>query len=252
MPPKQSGGIFKRSSTASWGSYALPKRQTSGRPDFLPNDYAGTETNIENPPHNEINYDEFLDPLEPQGTDDLTIPGYSDVVYDDPAKTTHTFSDTLEEMLEDLVDEIMEELTPAPSNPLSTLQQETDTTPPLGILPTCYSTLSACISTTHNCSGHGSCYRKFTDERNVGKRDCFVCGCKATYRRDDQDRIVKTTVWAGPACQKKDVSVPFWLLGGLTVLLVSVVAWGIGLLYSMGSEDLPSVIGAGVAGPRVK
>ena len=31
-----------------------------------------------------------------------------------------------------------------------------------------------------------------------------------------------------------------------------VVAWGIGLLFSIGEEDLPSVIGAGVAGPRAQ
>ncbi len=45
---------------------------------------------------------------------------------------------------------------------------------------------------------------------------------------------------------------PFWLLGGMTVLLVSVVMWGIGLLSEMGAQELPSVIGAGVAGPRAK
>ena len=42
----------------------------------------------------------------------------------------------------------------------------------------------------------------------------------------------------------------FWLLAGLTVALVAVVSWGVGLLVSIGQEDLPSVIGAGVAGPR--
>ena len=63
---------------------------------------------------------------------------------------------------------------------------------------------------------------------------------------------MKTVHWGGPACQKKDVSMPFFLLAGLTIGLIAVVAWGIGLLISIGQEDLPSVIGAGVAGPRTQ
>jgi len=59
---------------------------------------------------------------------------------------------------------------------------------------------------------------------------------------------VKTTRWTGPACQKKDVSFEFWLLASVTVGLLSVIAWGIGLLMQMGGQELPSVIGAGVAG----
>ena len=58
--------------------------------------------------------------------------------------------------------------------------------------------------------------------------------------------------WGGAACQKKDVSAPFFLLAGLTIALVGVVSWGIGLLMSVGQEELPSVIGAGVAGPRAQ
>lgn len=65
--------------------------------------------------------------------------------------------------------------------------------------------------------------------------------------RKNEDGSVKTVQWGGPACQKKDVSVPFWLLAGFSVLLVSAISWGVGLLYSVGSEELPSVIGAGVA-----
>lgn len=45
---------------------------------------------------------------------------------------------------------------------------------------------------------------------------------------------------------------PFWLLAGFSVVLVAAVSWGVGLLWSIGEEELPSVIGAGVAGPRAK
>lgn len=44
---------------------------------------------------------------------------------------------------------------------------------------------------------------------------------------------------------------PFWLLAGFSVLMASLVSWGIGMLLTMGNEELPSVIGAGVSGvPR--
>lgn len=64
--------------------------------------------------------------------------------------------------------------------------------------------------------------------------------------------MIKTTQWGGPSCRKKDVSVPFFLLAGLAIALAAIISWGVGLLYSIGQEDLPSVIGAGVAGPRAQ
>lgn len=46
---------------------------------------------------------------------------------------------------------------------------------------------------------------------------------------------------------------PFWLLAGFSVLMAGLVSWGIGMLLTMGNEELPSVIGAGVSGvPRSK
>lgn len=62
----------------------------------------------------------------------------------------------------------------------------------------------------------------------------------------------KTIYWGGPACQKKDISVPFFLLAGLSIALVGAVTWGIGLMASIGQEELPSVIGSGVTGPRAQ
>jgi hypothetical protein len=56
--------------------------------------------------------------------------------------------------------------------------------------------------------------------------------------------------WGGTACEKKDVSVEFWLFASFGVAMTGLVAGAIGLLYIMGAEELPSVIGAGVAGPR--
>lgn len=60
---------------------------------------------------------------------------------------------------------------------------------------------------------------------------------------------MKTTYWAGSACQKRDVSVEFWLLALFTVAMVGVVGFAVGSIWGMGEEQLPSVIGAGVSGP---
>ena len=43
-----------------------------------------------------------------------------------------------------------------------------------------------------------------------------------------------TTYWGGPACQKKDVSVQFWLLALFTVALVGLISFAVGQVWSMG------------------
>lgn len=109
-------------------------------------------------------------------------------------------------------------------------------------LPTCFSSLSSCTNATNNCSGRGSCSKK-----HVG---CYACRCSRTIVRYNDDGTTKSVQWGGTACEKKDISVEFWLFAGFGVAMMALVAGGIGLLYSMGAEELPSVIGAGVAGPR--
>ena len=121
-----------------------------------------------------------------------------------------------------------------------------------GILPLCQPSKEKCMVATNNCSGHGTPYRKPVDPSANSAKECWSCRCENTVRTDKDGNVIKTTRWGGPACQKKDVSVPFFLLAGFAVALAATVSWGIGLLYSMGQEDLPSVIGAGVTGPRAQ
>ncbi|KAL8779396.1 MAG: hypothetical protein Q9213_006964 [Squamulea squamosa] len=116
-----------------------------------------------------------------------------------------------------------------------------------GILPVCQPHLDKLVDVTNNCSGHGTPYLK-----SKGKPSCYACKCSKTVLSRGEGKGVKTIVWAGPACSKKDVSAPFWLLAGISIAIVATVSWGIGLLFSIGQEDLPSVIGAGVAGPRAQ
>lgn len=132
---------------------------------------------------------------------------------------------------------------PTHSHPLAT-------SPPVkGPLPVCHPTLKAAQLATNNCSSHGTIYKKYSppNEKDV---ECYACKCNKTVITN-LDGTKKTIYWGGPACQKKDVSVPFFLLAGLTIAMLATVSWGVGLLFSIGQEELPSVIGAGVAGPRV-
>lgn len=133
----------------------------------------------------------------------------------------------------------------------SSTNNNTNSTVLRGILPGCFPSLSTCESMTRNCTGHGSCQLKFTDkDASSNGAKCYQCACSADVRTN-KDGTKKTTQWGGPACQKKDVVAPFWLLAGFSVGLMFLISWAIGNLLTMGGEDLPSVIGAGVSGvPR--
>ncbi|KAI9828936.1 MAG: hypothetical protein M1826_005859 [Phylliscum demangeonii] len=129
--------------------------------------------------------------------------------------------------------------------------------PPLNYrtLPACHTSLNSCNAATNNCSGHGGCEAQkrgsHGNDEGSGK-DCFACRCVDTVLRDS-DTLVTTYRWGGVACQKQDVSVPFFLLAGIAILIVTAISWGIGLLFSLGDEALPGVISAGVSvGPRAK
>jgi Domain of unknown function (DUF3844) len=119
-------------------------------------------------------------------------------------------------------------------------------------IPSRFNSRLACERITRNCTGHGVC--RFLYNETVANQDheYFGCACTKPEVRTNRDGSKKTTWFGGAACQKKDVAAPFWLLTSVTVLLVSIVSMGVGLLFSMGSEELPSVIGAGVSGPRPK
>ncbi|KAI5283109.1 hypothetical protein KEM54_002403 [Ascosphaera aggregata] len=130
--------------------------------------------------------------------------------------------------------------------PKSTPKQ--DTRVPSRIIPVCFASNETCSEHTHNCSGHGYCYRKSSSKNNVASKDCFACKCVTTVvSRHPDGRPKKTIQWGGPACQKRDISTPFFIFVTLTVLIALAIIGGIRLLYTMGQEELPSVLSAGVA-----
>lgn len=126
-----------------------------------------------------------------------------------------------------------------------------NTTPLRGILPACFTSQSHCETATRNCTGHGKCSKAYRDP-DSGDRgiDCFSCTCKATVVENANGK--KTTTWGGPACQKKDISIEFWLIALFTVGMMFLVSFAVGSVWEMGSEELPSVIGAGVSGPTAR
>jgi hypothetical protein len=124
-------------------------------------------------------------------------------------------------------------------------------TPP-GTFSSCYSNQKSCVDKTGNCSGHGNCYAKFIG--NSSSDSCYTCQCipsvEIIHIGKGEKEIV--TYWGGPACQKMDVSSQFWLFVAVAVVLAAIVSAAIGMMFSVGEEKLPGVIGAGVSGPKAR
>lgn len=112
-----------------------------------------------------------------------------------------------------------------------------------GPIAACFNSQNSCETATGNCSGHGVCSNKYGPDAS---KACFACHCLATTEKNAQGKNSRYH-WGGAACQKIDVSTPFWLLAGFTIVMVGVVGFSINLLFSVGEEKLPGVIGAGVS-----
>jgi hypothetical protein len=56
--------------------------------------------------------------------------------------------------------------------------------------------------------------------------------------------------WGGAACQKKDISSSFFLISGVTIAIIVIIGTAIGMIYSVGTAELPGVISAGVGASR--
>ncbi|KAI1333586.1 hypothetical protein F5Y15DRAFT_421669 [Xylariaceae sp. FL0016] len=111
-------------------------------------------------------------------------------------------------------------------------------------IPTCFSNFDSCNNTTNACSGHGVCIDRF--EKAATSESCFTCICTMTKEKNDQG-TTSIYRWGGSMCQKRDISTPFWLFFGVAVGLAATIAFSISLLFSVGEEKLPGVIGAGVS-----
>lgn len=111
-------------------------------------------------------------------------------------------------------------------------------------VPACFSSEDSCMTGTGNCSGHGSCLNKYArPDGSEGKESCYTCHCLSTV----DDKTGSLTHWAGSTCSKTDVSVAFWLFAGFTLVMLTILTFSIGMLYSVGEEKMPGVLGAGVS-----
>lgn len=116
-------------------------------------------------------------------------------------------------------------------------------TVPLRRLPAlCYTSIDSCSQATNNCSGHGACARKYGPKEGASGPTCYACACAPTYDAAKK----RTNFWGGAACHKRDISAQFWIIAGFTALLVGLLSWAVGMMFSIGNEKLPGVIGAGV------
>ncbi|CAK7229150.1 hypothetical protein SEUCBS140593_007149 [Sporothrix eucalyptigena] len=126
-------------------------------------------------------------------------------------------------------------------------------------IPACFQSFNSCMAATNSCSSHGTCVDKYAggtlNDRDVKSNkanagSCYACQCQLTFNRplnDSNSKGISTSSWGGNMCQKKDVSAPFWLITGFSVAIVGIISFAIGLLFSVGEEKLPGVIGAGVS-----
>ncbi|KAG9242485.1 hypothetical protein BJ878DRAFT_515164 [Calycina marina] len=135
----------------------------------------------------------------------------------------------------------------APSTQVKQSMAPNSSEPILGVPKVCYTSIEDCNNSTNTCSGHGKCYKKSGTDRS----GCFACQCAPTRREftvgESKQKAFTLDYWGGAACQKEDVSGPFWLLATFSIVVVGLVAWGISMIFSIGEEKLPGVIGAGVS-----
>lgn len=119
------------------------------------------------------------------------------------------------------------------------------------LAPVCHASNSSCAEATNNCSGHGYCYLKSGSGAESTTGNCYACRCQQTVVRKN-DGTMQKIHWGGPACQKKDISSPFFLIAGVSILAIVMVGSAVGMLFGMGQEELPSVIAAGVGASKAQ
>ncbi|KAG7098287.1 hypothetical protein E1B28_000250 [Marasmius oreades] len=106
---------------------------------------------------------------------------------------------------------------------------------PIDSVSTCFTSADICNNATSTCTGHGKCVQA----TKIGKT-CFVCACTPT--RTGKGGQVKTVNWAGESCERKDISGPFVLLAGTTIVMILLAFGSVSFLYSVGQQSLPPTL----------
>jgi hypothetical protein len=150
---------------------------------------------------------------------------------------------------------IMDKRQPQPPQQSPLPAPRPPTGPPIRRLASCITSAEACSNATNACFGHGQCVSTLS-----AGQECFVCACSNT--KSDSG---KTESWAGDMCQRKDISrqvvasfvsvscvdwvctSTFVLIAGTVITLILLMGGSISLLYSIGGDELPSILTGGVA-----
>ncbi|KIM76001.1 hypothetical protein PILCRDRAFT_826855 [Piloderma croceum F 1598] len=111
---------------------------------------------------------------------------------------------------------------------------------PISGVSTCFLSENVCTNSTNSCTGRGVCL-----QASKAGKTCFVCACNKTTTSNG-----KTQTWVGDACERKDISGPFVLLAGSSIVLVLLIAGSISLLAGIGDENLPSTLTGGAVGVK--
>lgn len=160
-----------------------------------------------------------------------------------------TWTDESQELRRRQAEQVMASKSTKSSSPTATSKPSK----PKGKILACYDSAESCEKATNECSGHGTCADKYAKKDPEEKRAdtqrsvCFACSCLSTFENPSKKSNGTLTHWAGPTCAKQDISTQFWLFFGITILLLGVISLSIGLLFNVGEEKLPGVIGAGVS-----
>jgi hypothetical protein len=121
----------------------------------------------------------------------------------------------------------------APLPPVATPQ-------PIGSVSSCFTSMDACTNGTSSCSGRGEC----AATSRAGKT-CYTCSCGST-----KSSTGSTENWVGERCEKKDLSAPFTLLAGTTIVMLLIIVGSVSLLATAGSQELPSVLMGGAVNAK--
>ncbi|KAF4980152.1 hypothetical protein FZEAL_3771 [Fusarium zealandicum] len=164
------------------------------------------------------------------------------VFFSDGSKTA-TGSDDQQELRRRQAETVMSSMEDTADPPAETTSTSPVFSSVPSVVPSCFKSEDSCIQGTANCSGHGACQDRYAKRDGSSEKEtCFTCHCLSTVGESGS-----VTHWAGHACSKQDISFQFWLFAGFTLAMLTVLYLAIGMLFGVGEEKLPGVIGAGVS-----
>ncbi|GAA5956008.1 hypothetical protein JCM21900_002644 [Sporobolomyces salmonicolor] len=105
----------------------------------------------------------------------------------------------------------------------------------------CFASLPELNNLTASCLGHGEGVKGIST-RDLGANggECWVCSCGETWDVETGKR----TRWAGEGCEKEDLSGDFALLFFSSLALILILVSSVGLLYKIGTIQLPGTLSA--------